>query len=154
MLIHDFIQVPCACHEVTESVLSDARCLLADTASAAYRDGETLSVKLGLSGRHPQLQKQVVVDLGRPHQHGDVLRVPIQWWSTAATALFPRLEGDLEFAPVGPSATHITLSARYDPPLAGVGRAIDRLLLHRVAEASVRSFLTRVAASVSTAVAA
>jgi hypothetical protein len=37
----------------------------------------------------------------------------------------------------------------YDPPLAGFGRQADRLLLHRVAEASVRSFLTRVAASLA-----
>jgi hypothetical protein len=32
----------------------------------------------------------------------------------------------------------------YDPPLGFVGRRADVLLLHRVAEASIRSFLIRV----------
>jgi hypothetical protein len=72
------------------------------------------------------------------------LAIPICWWATKASWLFPCLEGDLVFAPIGKQQTRITLSARYDPPLAAVGRGVDHLLLHRVVDASVRSFLTRI----------
>jgi hypothetical protein len=37
------------------------------------------------------------------------------------------------------------MSARYVPPLGAVGRTIDRALLSRVAEATVKDFLDRVA---------
>jgi hypothetical protein len=40
---------------------------------------------------------------------------------------------------------------RYDPPLGAFGREIDRMLLHRLAEASVRFLLTRIAQRVEEA---
>jgi hypothetical protein len=36
------------------------------------------------------------------------------------------------------------MSARYVPPLGALGRAIDRTLLFRVAEATLKDFLDRV----------
>jgi len=38
---------------------------------------------------------------------------------------------------------------RYQPPLGVVGRTIDRVLLHRVAEATVKDFLDRVGAAIA-----
>ncbi|MBV9311281.1 MAG: hypothetical protein JOZ73_10630 [Solirubrobacterales bacterium] len=87
------------------------------------------------------------MDVEPAYHRGDRLILPIHWWASGAAALFPRLEADLELAPLGDASTEITLMGRYDPPLAARGRQADRLLLHRVAEASVRSFLTRVAAA-------
>ena len=43
----------------------------------------------------------------------------------------------------------LAISARYDPPLGAVGRAIDRALLARVAEATVKDFLDRVRDSIA-----
>jgi hypothetical protein len=45
---------------------------------------------------------------------------------------------------VGEQRTRLAISARYRPPLGAVGRAADRVLLHRVAEATVKDFLDRV----------
>jgi hypothetical protein len=36
------------------------------------------------------------------------------------------------------------MSARYRPPLGMIGRALDKALMHRVAEATVKDFLDRV----------
>ncbi|MFZ0179395.1 MAG: hypothetical protein WAL84_05920 [Candidatus Dormiibacterota bacterium] len=74
----------------------------------------------------------------RPPRH------PHIWWAPGATRLFPHLDGDLEFAPLGARTSQITLMGSYDPPLGFVGRRADVLLLHRIAEASIRSFLIRV----------
>ena len=43
------------------------------------------------------------------------------------------------------------MSARYVPPFGAVGRALDRALLSRVAEATVKDFLDRVAGTTSRA---
>jgi hypothetical protein len=39
------------------------------------------------------------------------------------------------------------MSARYLPPWGALGSAVDRALLHRVAEATVKDFLDRVGAA-------
>ncbi|HZD75078.1 MAG TPA: hypothetical protein VE776_14525, partial [Actinomycetota bacterium] len=43
--------------------------------------------------------------------------------------------------------TQLAISGRYDPPLGTVGRTIDRIALHRIAEATIKDFLDRVAAT-------
>jgi hypothetical protein len=63
------------------------------------------------------------------------------------SGIFPMLDGDLELAPLGSERCRLTLSASYMPPFGDVGRALDRALLHRVAQSTVRSFLARVAMS-------
>ena len=55
------------------------------------------------------------------------------------------LHGDLRVAPLGAQRTQITLEGRYEPPLGAIGRRLDTIVLHRVAEASVRNFLELVA---------
>jgi len=68
-------------------------------------------------------------------------------WEAIGTSgvLFPVLDADLRLTPEG-EGTVLTLAGAYRPPLGPVGQALDRALLHKVAEATVRTFLTRVAA--------
>jgi len=61
------------------------------------------------------------------------------------------MSADLEIAPLDAELTQLTLRGRYEPPLGAVGRRLDRLLMHRVAEASVRAFLGRLVATLSAA---
>jgi hypothetical protein len=75
------------------------------------------------------------------------------WKASGSGRLFPKLEADLELAPLGPSRTQLAISARYRPPLGTVGRAIDRAALHLVAEATIKDFLDRVAERLTTSLA-
>jgi hypothetical protein len=108
---------------------------------SAYRYGESLSLRLTALSNYPSLGKTVEVDLADPHEREDRLALPMHWWALGATRLYPPLDGDLEFAPLGSMSSQITLMGRYDPPFGVVGRRADVMLLHRVAEASIRSFL-------------
>jgi hypothetical protein len=148
MLIQDFAQVERPYHQVREVVLADPRRLLARRAVDAYRDGELISLRLEASTGHPRLRKTVQVELSTPYGHEDRLVVPMHWWALGATRLFPHLDAVLEFAPLGSTVTQVTLMGSYDPPFGAIGRRADTLLLHRVAEASIRSFMTRVARAI------
>lgn len=145
MLIQDFMQIDRDFDEIRARVLADPRGLIAASAGAAYRHGERVALRLTPLLGLPRLGKSISVDLAEPYEREDRLVVPMHWWAPGATRLFPHLDGDLEFAPLGAKTSQITLMASYDPPLGVVGRRADVLLLHRVAEASVRSFLVRVA---------
>ncbi len=62
--------------------------------------------------------------------------------------LFPVLDADLTIAPAA-AATMLTLAGAYRPPLGPLGQALDRAILHRVAVATIRNFLARVAAQLA-----
>jgi hypothetical protein len=69
--------------------------------------------------------------------------LPLSWKATGPERLFPS-HADLEIAALGRSRTQLSISARYRPPLGVVGKALDRVLLHRVAEATIKDFMDRV----------
>ena len=71
--------------------------------------------------------------------------ITLSWEPVAHRSLFPILSGDLELAPIGGGLCRLTLAASYEPPLGEVGEALDRAVLHRVAQSTIRSFLQRLA---------
>lgn len=152
MLIQDFVQVKAPYQAVRDQLLNTDPGWLADHATAAYAEGEQiLSTVSATSGEPTLVHKRVYIDLGAPYERGEGTVLPLNWWATGAQRLFPTLDADLEVMPLGPDQVMLTLVGRYDPPLGAVGRHIDRLVLHRIAESSVRSFLHRTAANLELA---
>jgi hypothetical protein len=96
----------------------------------------------------------VIVEVGQPLRRHTTTLLPIRWRPASAAGLIPELDGDLEVAALTPAASQLSISARYSPPLGSVGAAIDRALLHRVAEATLKDFLDRIAEALPTLAAA
>lgn len=149
MFVHDFTYVEAPVAELRDRVLAllvsgDDRVV-----GDAYADGVALLTRVGPSDL-PLLRKQVEATVGVPRQRADgAVLLPIRWVATGTPVLFPQLDGELEVAPLGATRTQVSLLGHYTPPLGGVGARLDTLLLHRIAEATVRSFLTRLAAAVA-----
>jgi hypothetical protein len=91
-----------------------------------------------------RVDKQVDVRIGDVYRMPGKSLIPITWNAAGGGRLFPALEGDIEIAALGEHRTQLSISARYTPPLGAVGRTLDRALMHRVAEATVKDFLDRV----------
>jgi hypothetical protein len=91
-----------------------------------------------------RVDKRVEIELGPPFHFPAKTTLPLTWTATGTERLFPSLDADMEIASLGPNRTQLAISARYRPPFGGVGRALDRALLHRVAEATIKDFLDRV----------
>ena len=72
----------------------------------------------------------------------------LRWEATGPDGLFPALDADLTLTPAG-AGTMLTLAGSYRPPLGPLGQALDRVILHRVAVATIRDFLARVAAQLA-----
>jgi hypothetical protein len=151
MLVHDFLQVPLGFDEVRAMILRDTHALVDANAAEAYRRGEELWLRLQPLRHHAPHGRRMWVDVGEPRLRGDGLVLPLHWWTKGMTHLFSALDADLDMVPVGPDTTQLTLSGRYDPPTGGGVQEPDRSLLHRLAEATVRSFLQRIGASLADA---
>jgi hypothetical protein len=79
--------------------------------------------------------------LGEPHVTQAVASVPLRLRVHGHERLVPSFYGSFDMAWLGPARTQLALSLQHEPPLGIVGRAVDRTLLHRVAETVARSFL-------------
>ncbi len=116
-------------------------------AAAAYREGEEIRAKLRL-GEYPAVAKVVRLEVGEPVGEDETMLLPIVWKATGTPGLFPRMEAEVVLAELGPVLTQLSLRGSYRPPLGPLGRVLDRALLHRVAEASVKGFVDRVARTI------
>lgn len=114
-------------------------------ATAAYREGEVLRAKLGVGGSDPVVAKAIRISVGEPNRGRVETEIPITWKASGTPGLFPSMDAGIVVADLGPNLTQIALRGSYDPPLGALGRALDRTVLHRIAEASVKSFVDRVA---------
>lgn len=117
-------------------------------ADAAYRHGEELRARVGLGGRLPLLAKTVSLAVGLPVRTPHQTTIPLAWKATGPTALFPQMTADLTIARLGPDMTQLGFSGSYEAPLGTVGQKIDQALLHRIAEASVKSFVDQIVEAV------
>lgn len=122
---------------------------LGQLASTAGGDTETLLVRIGPGafGRPSAewISREVRVRIGRSTVTSLAVRVPLRWEDARRPGLFPVLDGNLEVVSLGPDRSRLVLYASYRPPFESVGHVLDHALLHRVAESTVRSFLTHVA---------
>lgn len=150
MLLHDYAYVSVSAERVCDRILAGDGEWLAPLAAAAMSEGDALRLRIGPVGGLPMLAKTVSLQVGEPMRRDEVTVVPLTWRATATPGLFPVMSADLEVAPLDAELTQLTLRGRYEPPLGAVGRRLDRLLMHRVAEASVRSFLARLAETITT----
>ena len=129
-----------------EKVLSRLDTEMDDLADIAYREGEVLRSRVGPSS---VVAKSVALEVGSPQLQGRGLVYPIHWSAVGAEPLFPEMRADLILTQNGKEETTMTFSGTYAPPLGAVGRALDRALLGRVAEATVRKWVDRLAAAVT-----
>lgn len=113
----------------------------------AYRDGAA-----GLARVGPGLgvSRLVEVKFGEPVTRGDSVVVALRWEAVGpGGGLFPALDADLALAPAGEGAAVLRLAAAYRPPLGALGAQLDRVILYRVATATVQEFLGRVGTSIT-----
>ncbi len=98
---------------------------------------------MGFGPPGARLGKRVELQFGEPIRLPSKTLLPMSWKPAGLEGLLPRLEADIEVGELGPQRTQLSISARYTPPFGSFGRVLDRALLHRVAEATVKDFLDR-----------
>jgi hypothetical protein len=153
MFARYFIELDRPHTEVEAALLEAPPGWLDGFAEAADDRGRRLLIDVGVGSVVGRIGKQVELEVGAPARLPSRTIVPLTWKATGPTVLFPGLAGDLEVASLGPEHTQLSLSASYRPPLGQVGELVDRVLLHRLAEATIKDFLDRLGAALGDGVA-
>lgn len=163
MFVQEVALVDCPFDDVARRLAADAPGVLGAPALPPSHPGGELTfgadgpVAAGEAGERPRrrvrpegwpsvLAPTVVVRVGPVRRREAALLVAFSWAPEGdrAASLLPSLDADLEVVPVGTSETALTVRGFYEPPAGALGRRVDGLVLHRLAEATVRSFLAGV----------
>jgi hypothetical protein len=144
MFARYFVELPIPADDVERALSRDPREWLPGLAEQANFKGDRLLAEVGF-GEAIHLRRKVIVEIGKPIHASSKSFFALRWTASGYAGLFPALDADIEVASLGSDRAQLAISARYVPPLGAAGRAIDRALLSRVAEATVKDFLDRVA---------
>ena len=114
---------------------------------AAYEGGLEFTLRVGPFGEVRGLSRLVRVRTLRPIHRDDRMTVSLRWEATGPTGeLFPVLDAELVLTPASEDRSRLELVGSYRPPLGRAGMVLDRVIMGRVADATIRSLLEQTAA--------
>ena len=73
-------------------------------------------------------------------------RLLLEWEAATMPRLFPLMKAELSIYPLTATETQLDFSGLYEPPFGAVGKAMNAIVGHRIAEVSVHRFISDVAA--------
>ena len=131
-----------ACERLTQLTESGA---LITTSEDSYSGESGTLTRVGAIGLSRLVRVQVRELPGTERSAGIALR-----WEAVGPGggLFPVLDADVRLTPAGEHVTLLSMAGSYRPPLGSLGQALDRVILHRVATATIRGFVAQVAARI------
>jgi hypothetical protein len=119
---------------------------LAGASHVAYQGGIEQLVRVGPFGDMPGASHLVRVQFVDPVYGDGAMTVGVRWEAAGATGgLFPVLDANIRLSGEGGHSSRVVLTACYRLPLGIIGAGLDRLLLHKVATATIKTFLARMA---------
>jgi hypothetical protein len=74
-----------------------------------------------------------------------VTRLKLEWEAASSPRLFPMMRAELDIYPLTATETQLDFSGSYEPPLGWLGSAVDAVVGHKIAEASVHRFVSELA---------
>jgi hypothetical protein len=147
IFIRYYVELPYPRAALEEALLSVPESLMLGIAAVADDRGQHLLAEVGFALDGYRVSKRVEIEVSKPVVNAGRTWIAISWRATGPTGLFPVMDAELELASLGPQLTQLSISGRYQPPMGLVGRTIDKALLSRVAEATIKDFVDRLASA-------
>lgn len=147
--VYDYVNRPF--ERVREALATDANGIFSRATSVAGERAHKLASALRVQLAGLEIRKEIEIEvLGfRESEHTGSgfrreARISLHWKASEDASLFPTMKAELSLYPISGSETQLDLTGHYTPPLGVLGAAIDALIFHRMAEASVHQFLVDV----------
>ena len=72
-------------------------------------------------------------------------RLQVEWEAATMPHLFPLMKAEISLYPLTGTETQLDFWGQYEPPLGALGKAVNAIIGHRIADASVHRFVNDVA---------
>src|SRR6516162_11173490 len=146
---YDYVNHP---YEQVRGALSkDARAVFQSATKAAASRAQSIAselrIDIGGIGIEADIRvsvKNVEVE-AREAMLGPATRLQLEWEAARMPRLFPLMKANLSIYPITATETQLDFKGLYEPPLGPLGKALNAMVGHRIAEVSVHRFLSDVA---------
>jgi len=136
---------------VRDALLSDAAGTFRSATRAAADRARSVAAALRANIAGIDLSTEIDISVGEAEEsprstgRSPSLRIPLKWKAVKRPGLFPTMRAELSVYPLTGTETQLDFSGSYQPPLGPVGSAVDAAVGHRIAEASVHTFVADLA---------
>jgi len=136
---------------VREALSKDAVLVFQAATKAAASRASSIASELRVDIGGIGLEADILISVTKiedqnPDSSAPLTRLHLQWQAAKLPALFPLMEAELSIYPLTAHETQLDFSGVYEPPLGPMGKAINAVVGHRIAEVSVHRFINDVAA--------
>ena len=124
--------------------------LLRRASGSAYHEWQADLARVGPWGTMLGMSRLVQVRVRDMVTQGDSAIWAMRWEVIGpGGALFPALDADIKLTPAGEDAATLAISGVYRPPFGSLGAGLDRAIMHRVAEATIRGFTDQIGTAIA-----
>jgi ribosome-associated toxin RatA of RatAB toxin-antitoxin module len=145
----DYVNQPY--EQVRDAVKRDALAIFQRATKIAEERSEDVVASLSVNLAGLEIHKDITIRVGQIEEtesgHSKLSRVThveLEWQAADTPGLFPAMKGELAIYPLSFTETQVELKGHYEPPMGVLGSAVDALVGHRLAEASVHRFVRAV----------
>jgi len=145
---YDYVNHPY--EQVRGVLIKDALAVFQSATKAAADRARSIASELHVDIGGVGVEADIIISLKEIQEQTLEMSVPVtrlrlEWQAAKTPSLFPVMKAELSIYPLTASETQLDFSGVYEPPLGAVGKALNAIAGHRIAEVSVHRFVTDVA---------
>jgi len=132
---------------VREVLVADPVGIFRDATRSAAARAHSVASELRVTIAGVDVAADIAVSVGDITEDPDglfglpVTMMSVSWEAAHLRRLFPLMTAQLKVSPLTPTETELDFVGQYQPPLGVIGEAVDSLVGHLIAKASVHRFV-------------
>ena len=146
---YDYVNHPY--EQVRDALSRDAPAVFQSATKAAASRAQSIASELRIDMAGIRIEADIRVSVKnievKDHEvmSGPATRLHLEWEAARLPRLFPLMKADLSIYPITATETQLDFNGLYEPPLGPLGKAVNAMVGHRIAEVSVHRFVNDVA---------
>jgi hypothetical protein len=146
---YDYVNHPY--EQVRDALTKDALAVFQSATKAAASRAQSIASELRLDiggigiGADIRVSVQDIAVKDREAMSAPATRLQLEWEAATMPRLFPLMKAELSIYPLTATETQLDFKGLYEPPLGPLGKVLNAMVGHRIAEVSVHRFVSDVA---------
>jgi len=146
---YDYVNHPY--QRVRDALTKDALAVFQSATKAAASRARSVASELRVDVGGIAVEAEIIISIKKIEEQasealaGPVTRLQLEWQAAKMPSLFPLMKAELSMYPLTATETQLDFRGVYEPPLGAVGKAMNAIVGHRIAEVSVHRFVSDVA---------
>jgi hypothetical protein len=145
---YDYVNHPY--EQVRDALRRDALTVFQSATKAAASRAQSVAAELRVDSGGIGIKTDISISVKNFEEKVDAVSPPItrllfEWEAATMPRLFPLMKAELSIYALTATETQLDFSGIYEPPFGAVGKVMNAVVGHRIAEVSVHRFINDVA---------